>query len=79
MIGSKLNNKVKVVGLNPCLVSGAISYHGAAFLASVNYYIASLGIRLGACGAKYTAACICSVTWVNIHVERAKAKGAVIS
>ena len=60
-------------------MSGATAGKAAALVTTVQNNIALLGMRLGAIGAQNAAAGILSVTGVNIHVERAKAKRTVIA
>jgi hypothetical protein len=79
MIRGKLYDQVKVVRLNLRFVRGSVSYDRAAFFAAMNYYISTFGIWLSTCGTKYSAAWICSVSGIYIHVERAQAKRTVIS
>ena len=75
----KLDNKVGVVGLDPCLVRRLVSYDLSALVASVYDYITAL--RIGECsyGAEYSAAFVCSITGVDIHVQRAKAERTMVS
>ena len=47
--------------------------------ASVDDYKATFGVWLGLYGAQNTAASVCSVTRVYIHMKRAEAKWAVIA
>ena len=57
-----------------CLVAN----NRTAALATVNYDISALGIRLCLDGAKNAAAGVCSVAGVYINMKRAKAEGAMI-
>lgn len=56
-----------------------VSPYLAAFLAAVYYHKALFGVRLGANGAKRSAAGICSIPGVDVHVYRPQAVGAVVS
>jgi len=75
----KSYDKIDVVGLAFCFMSGAVSYHAPTLIASVDDDISALGIRLGAYGAKYSAAGVCPVAGVYVNVQRAKAEWAVIT
>ena len=79
MICRKLYYQIKIVSLNLCLVSGSVPDNSTAPFTSVNNYIATLWIRLGAGGTKYSAAGVCPVSGIYINVKRAKAKRAMIS
>ena len=60
-------------------MGGLVSHGGAAFVASVDDNVAALGIRLCLYGAQDSAAIIGSVSGIDINVERAEAKRAMIS
>ena len=68
-----------VIVLCFCIERGAVSADLSAFLAAVYDYKSVLCVGLGAYGAHQSAALVCSVAWVYINVERAKAKGTVVS
>ena len=75
----KLDYKVHIIGLDFCLVGGAITYHLTAFLAFVDKHEAVLGIGLGTYGAKYATTGVGSVTGIYIHMKRAEAERAMVS
>ena len=59
---------------------GRLVSHGlTASFASVDDYIALLGVGKSLNGAKDTAAAVCSVAGVYVNVKRAKAEGTVVS
>ena len=72
-------DKVGIVGLNFRLVSRLVSYRFTAFVTSVNYYVASLGVGKRPYRAKNSAAVVCSVAGIDIDVKRAEAEWAMIS
>ena len=75
----KLDNEVDVVGLHVCLVCRLVPHDLSASVALVDNDISALRIRQGGYGAQGAAAVVCSVTGIYIHVQRAKAKRAVIA
>ena len=79
MISCQLDNKIKIVGLDLCLVRRLVSDGLSAFLASVDYDVSLLCIRLRSCRAENSEAGICSVAGVYINVQRAEAEGAMIA
>jgi hypothetical protein len=76
---SKTYDEIHIVGLYLCLVRRTVSDYRAAFIASVDYNVASLRIGLGAYRAQNAAAGIGTVAGVYVNVKRAKTEGAMIS
>ena len=66
---SKSDKKIGVVRLDLCLVGGLVSDLLAALFAPVDNDIALLGVRERSYWTKYSAAGICSVTGVYVHVQ----------
>ena len=56
-----------------------VSHLSAAFIASVRYYVAALGIGLCANRAQNAAAGVGSIAGIYVYVQRAKAKGAMVT
>lgn len=75
----ELYDKRGIVGLNFRLVCRLISHYRAALITFVYDNVALFGIGLGFYRAENTAAVICSVTRVYIHVQRAKTEGAMVT
>ena len=75
----ELDDELDVVGLNLCLVGGAVAVKLAAFCAFVDDDIALFGVGLGGDGLHKTAALACTVAGVYIEMLRPQTKGAVVS
>ena len=75
----ELYEKVGVVGLDLCLVGGFVAHNRAATVAAVYDYISLFGVGLRLYRAEYSAAIVCPVTRVYIHVKRAKAKRTMVA
>ena len=68
-----------VVGLNLGFVRGTVSVDLPAFGATVNDHKALLGIGLGADRLHWSAAFICAISRIDIHMQRPKAKRAMVA
>ena len=75
----KLDDKVYIVGLYFCLVSGLISVYLAAFGAFMKNYISLFGVCNGFYGAHDTVALTGSVPGIHVNVEGAETFGAMVS
>ena len=73
------DDQIKIVGLYLSLVRGAATRDAAAFFTAMHKHVAALGIGLGADGAQGTAAFVCSVAGIYVHVQGIKTKGTVIA
>ena len=58
---------------------GAATRERPAFLATVHKNVAAFGVRLGADGTQGSATAVGTIPRMNVHVERVKAKGAMIA
>ena len=67
----ELDDEVGVVGLDLCLVCGLVADYRTAPVASVDDDISLFGIRLRPYRAQDSAAVVCSVTRIYIHVQGA--------
>lgn len=74
----QLDDEGGIVGLNLCLVCRLVTHDGAASVTAVNDNIALFGIGLCLYRAENTAAVVCPVARVNIHVQRAEAEGTMV-
>ena len=76
---SELDDELYVIGLDLCLMGGAVAVKLAAFCAFVDNDISLFGVGLGGDGLHKTAALACAVAGVYIEMLRPQAKGAVVS
>ena len=60
-------------------MSRLVAYDFATLVTAVNYDVAALRIGQGTDRAEYSAALVCSVTGIYIHVKRAKAERTVVA
>ena len=78
-MGGKLYDKRHVVRLNAGPVCGFVSQNGRAFLTRMYYYIALLGV----CNRRHrlhkSAARVCPVSRIDVHMQRPKTKRTVVS
>ena len=77
--GSQADDQIGIVWLHLCFVRRFVARDLAAAVTAVHEDVAALGVGDGADGAKNTATGILTVSGVNVYVQRAKAKGAVIA
>ena len=77
--GGQFDQQIDVIGLNLCLVRSLISADLAAFITAVNDDVTFFGIGLHLDRAQNTAAGICTVTGIDVHVQGAKATGTVVA
>ena len=75
----QLDDLFKVVGLICRLMRRPAALQRAAFRASMGYYIAASGIRLGVYRFHFSPAGAGAVAGVFVNVKRPKAEGAVIA
>jgi hypothetical protein len=73
------DKQVGVVGLNFSLVGGFVARDAAAFFAFMDYDISLFRVGLDLYRAEYAAAGVRPVARVYINMERAEAKGTVVS
>ena len=64
----ELDNQIHVIGLGFGFVGGFVAHCRAATLAFVDYNVAALGVGLGFYRAEYSAAFVCSIARIYIHV-----------
>ena len=75
----ELDDKAGIVGLDFRLVRRLVPDYRATFVALMDYYVALFRVGLGFYGAKDSATGVGSVAGVNIYVQRAQTKRAVIT
>ena len=75
----KLDDKVYIVGLYFCLVSGFVSVYLAAFGAFMENDISFFGVCYGFYGAHDTVALASSVAGIHVNVKGAETFGAMVS
>ena len=73
------DEKRAIVGLNLCVICGAVASKLTAFGATVGDHVAVTGIGLGSNGLHRTAASVCTVAGIDVNVERPEAERAVIA
>ena len=75
----ELDDELYIVGLDLCLMGGAVAVKLAAFCAFVDDNVALFGVGLGGDGLHKTAALAGTVAGIYIEMLRPQAKGAVVS
>ena len=73
------DDQIEIVGLYLCLVRRATARRAAAFFTAMQDDVAALGVRLGTDGTQGPATLVCSVSGVDIYVQRIEAKGTMVA